>query len=105
MQDEFVQEKVEEAAKLFYSSNTVTINLAAIAAAGLLFLLCKFIICQVSEFSLHLLSVLVPLLALLFQPSAAPAATGYGPPEPAYHSPEPAYGAPEHGYSRSVSFF
>jgi len=87
VQDEFVQEKVEEAAKLFYSSNTVTINLAAIAAAGLLFLL-----------------LLVPLLALLFQPSAAPAATGYGPPEPAYHSPEPAYGAPEHGYSRSDEY-
>merc|ERR1712141_776470 len=80
VQDEFVQSKVEEAAKLFYSSNTVTINLAAVAAAGLL---------------------LVLLLALLFQPSAAPVSTGYGPPEPSYHSPEPEYGAPAHGYSRS----
>lgn len=79
VQDEYVQSKVEEAAKLFYNSDTVTINLAGVAAAGLLLLL-----------------LLVPLLALLFQPSAAPAATGYGPPEPAY-------GAPEHGhgYSRS----
>merc|ERR1712083_1038448 len=83
VQDEFVQSKVEEAAKLFYSSNTVTINLAAVAAAGLLLLL-----------------LLVPLLALLFQPSAAPVSTGYGPPEPSYHSPEPEYGAPAHGYSR-----
>ena len=87
VQDEFVQSKVEEAAKLFYTSQSVTINLAGIAAAGLLLLL-----------------LLVPLLALLFQPSAAPAvSTGYGPPEPSYGAPEPAYGAPEHGYSRSVS--
>ena len=43
VQDEFVQSKVEEAAKLFYSSNTVTINLAAVAAAGLLLLLCEYL--------------------------------------------------------------
>ena len=41
VQDEFVQSKMTEAAKLFYSSDTVTINLAAVAAAGLLLLLCK----------------------------------------------------------------
>merc|ERR1711877_66827 len=75
VQDEFVQSKVEEAAKLFYTSQSVTINLAGIAAAGLLLLL-----------------LLVPLLALLFQPSAAPAvSTGYG--------------APEHGYSRSSDIY
>merc|ERR1712083_705708 len=88
VQDEFVQSKVEEAAKLFYSSNTVTINLAAVAAAGLLLLL-----------------LLVPLLALLFQPSAAPVSTGYGPPEPSYHSPEPEYGAPADGYDEARSLY
>merc|ERR1740129_2693083 len=47
-----------------------------------------------------LLLLLVPLLALLFQPSAAVAApTGYGVPEDSYGAPAPAYGAP--GYSRS----
>ena len=42
LQDEVVQDKMEEAAKLFYSNNAVTVNLTAIVAAGLLFLLCKY---------------------------------------------------------------
>ena len=51
-------------------------------------------------------SVLVPLLALLFQP--APASSGYGAPAATYGAPEPSYGAPEDSYgaphySRSVS--
>ena len=41
LKDEFVQEKVEEAAKLFYTNDTVTINLYWAAAAALLFFLCK----------------------------------------------------------------
>ena len=41
LKDEFVQEKVEEAAKLFYTNDTVTINLYWAAAAALLTLLCK----------------------------------------------------------------
>ena len=41
LKDEFVQEKVEEAAKLFYTNDTVTINLYWAAAAALLFFLCE----------------------------------------------------------------
>merc|ERR1711934_1248367 len=66
-QNDFVQSKVEEAAKLFYNNANVTINLVpALVGGGLLLLL------------------LVPLLALLFQPAAE------------YGAPAPAYGAPEY---------
>lgn len=94
LKDEFVQEKVEEAAKLFYTNDSVTINLYWAAAAALLFFL-----------------LLIPLLALLFQPSAAPSggygapSTGYGPPEDSYGAPAPAYGAPGHSYSRSDDIY
>merc|ERR1711953_1181601 len=51
-QNDFVQSKVEEAAKLFYNNANVTINLVpALVGGGLLLIL------------------LVPLLALLFQPA------------------------------------
>merc|ERR1712066_968484 len=54
-QNDFVQSKVEEAAKLFYNNANVTINLVpALVGGGLLLIL------------------LVPLLALLFQPSTEP---------------------------------
>merc|ERR1711990_70877 len=93
LKDAYVQEKVEEAAKLFYTNDTVTINLYWAAAAALLFFL-----------------LLIPLLALLFQPSAAAPSggygaptTGYGPPEESYGAPAPAYGAPSHGHSYSRS--
>ena len=77
-----MQSKVEEAAKLFYNNANVTINLVpALVGGGLLLLL------------------LVPLLALLFQPAEA-GASGYGAPAAEYGAPAPAYGAPEY---RSVS--
>ena len=78
-----MQSKVEEAAKLFYNNANVTINLVpALVGGGLLLLL------------------LVPLLALLFQPAEA-GASGYGAPAAEYGAPAPAYGAPEY---RSVSY-
>ena len=81
-QNDFVQSKVEEAAKLFYNNANVTINLVpALVGGGLLLLL------------------LVPLLALLFQPAGAES-SGYGAPAAEYGAPAPAYGAPEY---RSVS--
>merc|ERR1712088_137930 len=68
-QNDFVQSKVEEAAKLFYNNANVTINLVpALVGGGLLLLL------------------LVPLLALLFQPAAE--SSGYGAPAPEYGAPE-----------------
>jgi len=76
-QNDFVQSKVEEAAKLFYNNANVTINLVpALVGGGLLLLL------------------LVPLLALLFQPAAE--SSGYGAPAAEYGAPAPAYGAPEY---------
>merc|ERR1719168_527883 len=92
MKDEFVQEQLGEVARLFYSNDSVTINLYAAAAAAVLFTL-----------------LLIPLLALLFQPSGGAAvATGYGAPSVGYGAPEESYGAPAQGYgapsySRSVS--
>jgi len=93
LKDEFVQEKVEEAAKLFYTNDTVTINLYWAAAAALLFFL-----------------LLIPLLALLFQPAASTGggygapSTGYGAPEESYAAPSPSYGSP-HSYSRSDDIY
>jgi len=76
-QNDFVQSKVEEAAKLFYNNANVTINLVpALVGGGLLLLL------------------LIPLLALLFQPAAE--SSGYGAPAAEYGAPAPAYGAPEY---------
>merc|ERR1712018_907975 len=76
-QNDFVQSKVEEAAKLFYNNANVTINLVpALVGGGLLLLL-------------------VPLLALLFQPAGAES-SGYGAPAAEYGAPAPAYGAPEY---------
>lgn len=77
-QNDFVQSKVEEAAKLFYNNANVTINLVpALVGGGLLLLL------------------LIPLLALLFQPAGAES-SGYGAPAAEYGAPAPAYGAPEY---------
>ena len=42
VQNEEVQLKVGEAAKLFYSSDTVTLNLAPAILAGSLLLLCEY---------------------------------------------------------------
>merc|ERR1712172_300765 len=73
-QNDFVQSKVEEAAKLFYNNANVTINLVpALVGGGLLLLL---------------------LVPLLFQPAAE--SSGYGAPAAEYGAPAPAYGAPEY---------
>merc|ERR1712106_539237 len=81
VQNAFVQEKVEEAAKLFFTSDSVSINLLTGLIVGALLLL-----------------LLIPLLALLFQPAASGGATGYGAPEETYGAPYPEYGAPEETY-------
>merc|ERR1711944_73068 len=85
-QNDFVQSKVEEAAKLFYNNANVTINLVpALVGGGLLLLL------------------LVPLLALLFQPAGAES-SGYGAPAAEYGAPAPAYGAPEYRSDEGYDF-
>ena len=54
---------------------------------------------------------MIPLLALLFQPSASVGGSGYGAPAVSYGAPEESYGAPAPAYgapgysSRSVSTF
>merc|ERR1711962_1917823 len=66
MQNDFVQEKASEAAKLFFTSDTVTINLIpALVASALAALL------------------LIPLMALLFEPGGGGdnGGTSYGAPE------------------------
>jgi len=94
LKDAYVQEKVEEAAKLFYTNDTVTVNLYWAAAAALLFFL-----------------LLIPLLALLFQPSGSSGggygapSTGYGAPEESYGAPAASYGSPGHSYSRSDDIY
>jgi len=95
LKDEVVQEKVGEVARFFYMNDSVTINLYYAAAAVLLGFL-----------------LLIPLLALFFQPSAGATGGGYGAPavsygapEPSYGAPEPAYGAPGHSYSRSDDIY
>jgi len=95
LKDEYAQDKMEDMARLIYSNGTVTINLLAAAAAVALGLL-----------------LLIPLLSLLFQPSAGGAAVSsgygapsvsYGAPEESYGAPAPAYGAP--GYSRNDDIY
>merc|ERR1712128_157688 len=79
VQNAFVQEKVEEAAKLFFTSDSVSINLLPGLIVGALLVL-----------------LLIPLLALLFQPTASGGSTGYGAPEETYGAPSSGYGAPEY---------
>lgn len=81
LKDEFVQEKMDEMARLFYSNDSVTINLYWAAAAALLTLL-----------------LLIPLLSLLFQPAASTGGSGYGAPSVGYGAPEESYGAPAPAY-------
>merc|ERR1712128_42482 len=80
VQNAFVQEKVEEAAKLFFTSDSVSINLLPGLIVGALLLL-----------------LLIPLLSLLFQPTASEGGYGgYSAPEESYGAPESGYGAPEY---------
>ena len=55
IQDPEVQAKVDDVARFFYSNNSVTINLAAVAAAAALGLLCKWIVKIKSQenYSIH----------------------------------------------------
>jgi|ERR1711892_181872 len=76
VQNEYVQEKATEAAKLFFTADTVTINLLPALIAGVILLL-----------------LLIPLLSLLFQPAET---SGYGAPSESYGAPEESYGAPEY---------
>merc|ERR1712088_718636 len=82
--DEYVQEKVAETARQFFSNSFLTVSLWPAIIVGALFLLLGF-----------------PLLTMIFGDSAG--ATGYGAPEPSYGAPEPSYGAPSssYGYRRS----
>ena len=64
-----------------------------------------------NQYKNNLIAVLIPLLALLFQPSASVGGSGYGAPAVSYGAPEESYGAPAPAYgapgysSRSVSTF
>lgn len=83
-QNEFVQEKVTEAARLAFSNSFISINLLpAIIGTGLILLLA------------------VPLLDLILRPAADE--SGYGAPAAEYGAPASEYGAPSSHY-RSVSF-
>ena len=86
--DDFVQEKAEEAAKQFFTNNSVTINLIPALLAGALALL-----------------LAIPLLALLFQPVADDGGSGYGAPSAGYGAPESSYGAPEQSYEAPESSY
>merc|ERR1712079_184342 len=85
IQDPEVQAKVDDVARFFYSNNSVTINLAAVAAAAALGLL-----------------LLGALLYFLFQPSGETGGTGYG---DAYGATGTGYGAPYSTHSRSGEGF
>ena len=99
IQDEDVKEKLLEAARTFFTSSTVTVNLlpAALAAGAALLLA-------------------IPLLALLFPGllegllggggGSDTVSSGYGAPATGYGAPESSYGAPSSSYEsqyRSVS--
>merc|ERR1711894_645527 len=85
--DEYVQEKVIETARQFYSNGDLTVSLWPSIVVGVLFLLLGF-----------------PLLGILFGDSAT-SASGYGAPEPSYGAPEPSYGAPEPSYGAPSSSY
>merc|ERR1712242_358823 len=82
--DEYVQEKVAETARQFFSNSFLTVSLWPAIIVGALFLLLG-----------------IPLLSMIFGDTGG--STGYGAPEPSYGAPEPSYGAPSssYGYRRS----
>lgn len=85
-----MREKVLETGRIFFSNSNLTINLLPAIAALALGLVLG-----------------IPLLALLFQPAADTADTGYGAPAAEYGAPASSYGAPSSSYDaqyRSVSF-
>jgi len=86
--DEYVQEKVLETARQFFSNGDLTVSLWPSFVVGGLFLLLAF-----------------PLLGFLFGDSAGSTGSGYGAPEPSYGAPEPSYGAPEPSYGAPSSSY
>merc|ERR1711936_528691 len=84
--DEYVQEKVAETARQFFSNSFLTVSLWPGIIVGALFLLLG-----------------LPLLSMIFGESAG--STGYGAPEPSYGAPEPSYGAPEPSYGAPSSSY
>jgi len=85
--DEYVQEKVIETARQFYSNGDLTVSLWPSIVVGVLFLLLG-----------------LPLLGILFGDSAG-STSGYGAPEPSYGAPEPSYGEPEPSYGAPSSSY
>merc|ERR1712018_65712 len=79
--DEYVQEKLFDTARQFFSNGDLTVSLWPSFVVGGLFLLLAF-----------------PLLGILFGDSAGSTGSGYGAPEPSYGAPEPSYGAPSPSY-------
>merc|ERR1711936_411761 len=84
--DEYVQEKVAETARQFFSNSFLTVSLWPATIVGALFLLLG-----------------LPLLSMIFGESGG--STGYGAPEPSYGAPEPSYGAPEPSYGAPSSSY
>merc|ERR1711936_1073333 len=84
--DEYVQEKVAETARQFFSNSFLTVSLWPAIIVGALFLLLG-----------------LPLLSMIFGESGG--STGYGAPEPSYGAPEPSYGAPEPSYGAPSSSY
>merc|ERR1712020_656383 len=78
--DEYVQEKVAETARQFFSNSFLTVSLWPSIVAGAIFLLLG-----------------IPLLTMIFGETAG-STSGYGAPEPSYGAPEPSYGAPSSSY-------
>merc|ERR1712045_605094 len=85
--DEYLREKLVEAARTFYSNGDFTVSLWPAIIVGALALLLG-----------------IPILTMLFGDSAG-STSGYGAPEPSYGAPEPSYGAPEPSYGAPSSSY
>jgi len=85
--DEYVQEKVVETARQFFSNSFLTVSLWPAIVVGALFLLLG-----------------LPLLSMIFGETGG-STSGHGAPEPSYGAPEPSYGAPEPSYGAPSSSY
>jgi hypothetical protein len=87
--DKYLEEKVIETARQFFTNGDLTVSLWPSIIVGGLFLLLAF-----------------PLLGILFgDPATSTSGSGYGAPEPSYGAPEPSYGAPEPSYGAPSSSY